>query len=253
MSRIPLSRLSVAVAATAAAVLLTAVPAAAHTEVEADKAQALAENVTVSFHAEAESDTSGIKEVRVVLPAGITPADVSYGKGPEGWKFSTTDDGYAVGGKELKTGESAEYSVVVRQLPDAEEVPFKTPPDLRRRARRPLDRAGRERGEPGAGPEAEGGGTGREGSRPLAERLREPGPDRRGDDARDLPAGRRHHQERRGRPVRGRVDRDRRGSPRGGRRGGPRGTAAGRHRGVGAHGPGVYRRTRSGGFPPRPG
>jgi uncharacterized protein YcnI len=126
MSRIPLSRLSVAVAATAAAVLLTAVPAAAHTEVEADKAQALAENVTVSFHAEAESDTSGIKEVRVVLPAGITPADVSYGKGPAGWKFSTTDDGYAVGGKELKTGESAEYSVVVRQLPDAEEVPFKT-------------------------------------------------------------------------------------------------------------------------------
>ncbi|EDY55457.1 MULTISPECIES: DUF1775 domain-containing protein [Streptomyces] len=121
-----LSRLSVAAAGAAAAVLLTAVPAAAHTEVEADKAQALAENVTVSFHAEAESDTSGIKEVRVVLPEGITPADVTYGKGPEGWKFSATDDGWTVRGTELKTGESAEYSVVVRQLPDAEEVPFKT-------------------------------------------------------------------------------------------------------------------------------
>ncbi|MEU0946217.1 DUF1775 domain-containing protein [Streptomyces canus] len=126
MFRIPLSRLSVAAAGAATAVLLMAVPAAAHTEVEADKAQALAENVTVSFHAEAESDTSGIKEVRVVLPEGITPADVRYGKGPEGWKFSATDDGYTVKGTELKTGESAEYSVVVRQLPDVEEVAFKT-------------------------------------------------------------------------------------------------------------------------------
>ncbi|MFJ4206209.1 DUF1775 domain-containing protein [Streptomyces sviceus] len=126
MPRIPLSRLSVAAAGAATAVLLTAVPAAAHTEVEADKAQALAENVTVSFHAEAESDTSGIKEVRVVLPEGIAPSDVTYGKGPEGWKFSATDDGYTVRGAELKTGEGAEYSVVVRQLPDAEEVAFKT-------------------------------------------------------------------------------------------------------------------------------
>ncbi|MFF7522412.1 DUF1775 domain-containing protein [Streptomyces pseudovenezuelae] len=126
LSRNPLSRLPLAAAGAAAAVLLTAVPAAAHTEVEADKAQALAENVTVSFHAEAESDTSGIKEVRVVLPEGIAPADVKYGEGPAGWKFSATDDGYTVGGAELKTGKSAEYSVVVRQLPDAAEVPFKT-------------------------------------------------------------------------------------------------------------------------------
>ncbi|MFI6438366.1 DUF1775 domain-containing protein [Streptomyces sp. NPDC050759] len=126
MSRITLPRLCVAAAGAATAVLLTAVPAAAHTEVEADKAQALAENVTVSFHAEAESDTSGIKEVRVVLPEGITPADVTYGEGPKGWRFSATEDGYSVKGAELKTGESAEYSVVVRQLPDAEEVPFKT-------------------------------------------------------------------------------------------------------------------------------
>lgn len=126
MSRITLSRLSVAVATAAAAVALTAVPAAAHTEVEADKARALAENVTVTFHAEAESDSSGIKEVRVVLPEGIAPSDVTYGKGPAGWKFAVGKDGYSVGGKELKTGESAEYSVVVRQLPDAKEVAFKT-------------------------------------------------------------------------------------------------------------------------------
>ncbi|WP_430378473.1 DUF1775 domain-containing protein [Streptomyces sp. B1-3] len=126
MSRITLPRLSVSVATAVAAVALAAVPAAAHTEVEADKAQALAENVTVTFHAEAESDSSGIKEVRVVLPKGITPADVTYGKGPAGWKFTADKDGYTVGGKELKTGVSAEYSVVVRQLPDAKEVAFKT-------------------------------------------------------------------------------------------------------------------------------
>lgn len=126
MSRTTLPRLSVAAATAVTAVLLTAVPAAAHTEVEADKAQALAENVTVTFHAEAESDTSGIKEVRVVLPEGIAPADVSYGKGPKGWKFAVGKDGYTVGGAELKTGTSAEYSIVVRQLPDAQEVPFKT-------------------------------------------------------------------------------------------------------------------------------
>ncbi|MCX5252992.1 YcnI family protein [Streptomyces canus] len=126
MSRITLPRLCVAAAGAVTAVLLTAVPAAAHTEVEADKAQALAENVTVSFHAEAESDTSGIKEVRVVLPEGIAPADVTYGEGPKGWRFTATDDGYTVKGAELKTGEGAEYSVVVRQLPDAAEVPFKT-------------------------------------------------------------------------------------------------------------------------------
>ncbi|MFC8432855.1 DUF1775 domain-containing protein [Streptomyces sp. NPDC057253] len=126
MSRITLPRLSAAVAAAATAVVLTAVPAAAHTEVEADKAQALAENVTLTFHAEAESDSSGIKQLRVVLPEGIAPADVTYAKGPAGWKFTTSKDGYSVGGKELKTGASAEYSVVVRQLPDAEEVAFKT-------------------------------------------------------------------------------------------------------------------------------
>ncbi|NEA98034.1 DUF1775 domain-containing protein [Streptomyces sp. SID13726] len=126
MSRITLPRLSVAAAFAATTVLLTAVPAAAHTEVEADKAQALAENVTVSFHAEAESDSSGITSVRVVLPEGIAPADVKYGEGPKGWKFTASADGYTVGGPELKTGASAEYSVVVRQLPDAEEVPFKT-------------------------------------------------------------------------------------------------------------------------------
>ncbi|MFI6008682.1 DUF1775 domain-containing protein [Streptomyces sp. NPDC051243] len=119
-------RLTLALGATTALLLLTAVPAAAHVEVEADKAQALAENVELTFVAESESATAGITELRVVLPEGIAPADVTYGEGPKGWKFTANDDGYTVKGPAVKTGEDAEYSVVVRQLPDAKELAFKT-------------------------------------------------------------------------------------------------------------------------------
>jgi len=125
MSRIT-RRLAVAAAAAATAVLFTAVPAAAHVEVESDDAQALAENAELAFTAESESATAGITQIRVVLPKGIAPSDVTYGKGPEGWKFTTTDDGYTVKGAALKVGADAEYSVVVRQLPDAKELAFKT-------------------------------------------------------------------------------------------------------------------------------
>jgi len=125
MSRI-IRRLTVAAAAAATAVLFTAVPAAAHVEVESDDAQALAENAELAFTAESESATAGITQIRVVLPKGIAPSDVTYGKGPEGWKFTATDDGYTVKGAALKVGADAEYSVVVRQLPDAKELAFKT-------------------------------------------------------------------------------------------------------------------------------
>ncbi|WP_326718439.1 DUF1775 domain-containing protein [Streptomyces sp. NBC_00243] len=119
-------RLTLASAATTALVLLTAVPAAAHVEVESDKAQALAENVEIAFDAESESDTAGITQIRVVLPEGIAPSDVTYGEGPEGWKFTANDDGYTVKGPAVKAGVNAEYSVVVKQLPDAKELAFKT-------------------------------------------------------------------------------------------------------------------------------
>jgi uncharacterized protein YcnI len=126
MSRTTLSRLALASAATTALVLLTAVPAAAHVEVESDKAQALARNVEIAFDAESESATAGITEIRVVLPKGIAPADVAYGEGPKGWKFTANDDGYTVKGPAVKAGVNAEYSVVVKQLPDAKELAFKT-------------------------------------------------------------------------------------------------------------------------------
>ncbi|CAM5292874.1 DUF1775 domain-containing protein [Streptomyces aurantiogriseus] len=130
MSRFTLSRaarrLTVAAAAATTAVLLTAVPAAAHVEVESANAQALAENVEITFVAESESATAGITQLRVVLPKGITPADVVYGKGPAGWKFTADAEGYVVKGPAVKVGENAEHSIVVRQLPDAKELAFKT-------------------------------------------------------------------------------------------------------------------------------
>ncbi|MEV0225559.1 DUF1775 domain-containing protein [Streptomyces sp. NPDC050704] len=130
MSRITLPRtarrLTVAAATATTAVLLTAVPAAAHVEVESDNAQALAENVELDFSAASESATAGITELRVVLPEGIAPSEVAFGEGPKGWRFTATDDGYTVKGPAVKTGEDAEYSVVVRQLPDVKELAFKT-------------------------------------------------------------------------------------------------------------------------------
>lgn len=126
MSPITARRLTVGAAAAVTAVLLAAVPAAAHVEVESDNAQALAENVQLTFVAESESATAGITQLRVVLPEGIAPADVTYGEGPTGWKFTANDDGYTVKGPAVKVGADAEYSVVVRQLPDAEELAFKT-------------------------------------------------------------------------------------------------------------------------------
>ncbi|MFF8442404.1 DUF1775 domain-containing protein [Streptomyces californicus] len=117
----------VKVALVAAAVVLAAAgPAAAHVEVEASDAQALAENVTLDFLAEAESDTAGITELRIVLPEGIAPADVTYKSGPKGWKLAPTADGYTVKGPAVEPGTDAEYSVVVRQLPDAKNLAFKT-------------------------------------------------------------------------------------------------------------------------------
>ncbi len=119
-------RVALAGAAALTATLALAAPAAAHAEVEADKPQALAENVTLSFVSEAESASAGFTELRVVLPEGIAPADVTLEEAPKGWKLKATDDGYTVGGQAMKAGVDAEHKIKVRQLPDAKEIAFKT-------------------------------------------------------------------------------------------------------------------------------
>ncbi|MER7463380.1 DUF1775 domain-containing protein [Streptomyces sp. NPDC097981] len=101
-------------------------PAAAHVEVTASDPHALAENVTLSFTSEAESDTAGIAELRVVLPKGITPDAVTLKDAPKEWKLTATPDGYTVGGPALATGTDAAYSITVRRLPDEKTLAFKT-------------------------------------------------------------------------------------------------------------------------------
>ncbi|MFE7899452.1 DUF1775 domain-containing protein [Streptomyces sp. NPDC057424] len=119
-------RVAVAGVAALTVVLTLAAPASAHAEVEADTAQALAENVTLTFVSEAESDTAGFTRVRVVLPDGIAPGDITLADGPEGWRLKTTADGYTVAGPALETGVDAAHKIKVRRLPHAEQLVFKT-------------------------------------------------------------------------------------------------------------------------------
>jgi len=108
-------------------VLALAAPAAAHVEVSADKTRAGATNVTLTFNGEAENDAAGLASERVVLPAGIAPADVSLVKAPSGWTFTRTADGFTVAGKALAVGKDAEWKVKIAKLPDGEtRLSFKT-------------------------------------------------------------------------------------------------------------------------------
>ncbi|WP_371495566.1 YcnI family protein [Kitasatospora sp. NBC_00374] len=114
------------VAAALAGVSALAGPAFAHVEVTSATPQALAVDAVVAFDAEGESASAGIKEVRVVLPAGLAAADVSLAEGPAGWTLSPAEDGYTVAGPALAPGENAEYKIKVRQLPAAAELAFKS-------------------------------------------------------------------------------------------------------------------------------
>ena len=98
-------------------VLALAGPALAHVEVSANKSTAGASDVTLTFNGEAENDAAGIKSERVVLPTGLTPADVTLVKAPAGWKFTRNDDGFTVAGKALKIGTDAVWSVKIAKLP----------------------------------------------------------------------------------------------------------------------------------------
>jgi uncharacterized protein YcnI len=109
------------------AVLGLAAPALAHVEVSADKTTAGAENVTLTFNGEAETDAAGITSERVVLPTGIDPTSVTLVSAPAGWKLTTGADGFTVGGKALKVGADAVWKVKIAKLPDGEtRLSFKT-------------------------------------------------------------------------------------------------------------------------------
>jgi hypothetical protein len=124
----PTLRLTLAAAlGLVAAVAVTATPAWAHVQVSADKAQAGATNVTVSFNGEAESTTAGIKSEQVFLPDGISADQVHQGKLPAGWTFTTAPDSFTVAGPALPVGTDAVWSVVIDKLPvNATQLVFKT-------------------------------------------------------------------------------------------------------------------------------
>ncbi|NBM14512.1 DUF1775 domain-containing protein [Streptomyces sp. GC420] len=119
-------RFGTVTAAVLAVAVAAAGPASAHVEVEAEDARALAKDVTLRFTAESESASAGITKLEVILPEGLVPGDITYDEGPEGWKLAPTKRGYTVSGPEIAAGGDAAYAVTVRQLPDAEELPFKT-------------------------------------------------------------------------------------------------------------------------------
>ncbi|WP_371582885.1 DUF1775 domain-containing protein [Streptomyces sp. NBC_01314] len=119
-------RLGVLTAAALAVTVAIAGPAVAHTEVEAEGARALDQNVELTFSAESESASAGITKLEVILPKGLVPSDITYEEGPDGWKFAPTGRGYTVSGTKLAVGEDVEYAVTVRQLPDAKSLAFKT-------------------------------------------------------------------------------------------------------------------------------
>jgi uncharacterized protein YcnI len=119
-------RLGAVSAAAIAATIAFAGPASAHAEVTASNAQALAKDVVLTFTGEAESESGGFTEVRVVLPEGIAPGDVTLDEAPKDWKMKPTKDGYTISGPKLAVGTNAVHKVKVRQLPDAKSLAFKT-------------------------------------------------------------------------------------------------------------------------------
>ncbi|MFE1317535.1 DUF1775 domain-containing protein [Kitasatospora phosalacinea] len=127
MQRSRASRRSLVPAALALGLVLGAAgAAAAHVEVDSPTAQALAVDARVAFSAEGESSTAGIADVKVVLPGGLAPTDVTLVAAPDGWALTPTADGYAVAGPALAPGAAAEWTVQLRQLPDTDSLVFKT-------------------------------------------------------------------------------------------------------------------------------
>jgi uncharacterized protein YcnI len=116
-------RFGAAVVGVVAALAVTGV-AYAHVEVEAEPAVGGAAAV-VTFSAEAVSPSSGIKSVQIILPAGLSPADVSLQSGPAGWTLTPTSDGYIVAGPALPKGRDAEHAIKVKALPNQAQVVFK--------------------------------------------------------------------------------------------------------------------------------
>jgi uncharacterized protein YcnI len=105
--------------------VVVAAPASAHTTATAEPATAGAQNAVVSFYAAAESTSAGITSLKIVLPDGISPADVTYVDGPAGWALQTDADGYVVSGPAVPVARDVQHRVRVKQLPLVPALVFK--------------------------------------------------------------------------------------------------------------------------------
>jgi uncharacterized protein YcnI len=107
------------------AAVIVAAPAQAHTSATVEPAVAGAQNATISFNAAAESTTAGITSLKIVLPPGLTAADLTYVDGPAGWAMRPDADGYVVSGPAVAVGRDVQHRVTARQLPMTPTLVFK--------------------------------------------------------------------------------------------------------------------------------
>jgi uncharacterized protein YcnI len=119
-------RAAVVLGVGAAAVLTAAGPALAHVEVDATPSRALATDALLTMTAEAESSSAGISGVRIQLPAGLLPADLTLASGPAGWKLTGSAAVVDVRGPALPVGRSLKLGLRVRQLPAGSQLVLKT-------------------------------------------------------------------------------------------------------------------------------
>jgi uncharacterized protein YcnI len=121
-----LRRSAVVLAAGAVVIAGLAGTAAAHVEVEARPARALATGAVITVDAAAESSTAGIAGMRIQLPAGLVPGDFRLVSGPSGWRASGAGQVLQVRGPALPVGRDLRLQLRVRQLPATRQLVLKT-------------------------------------------------------------------------------------------------------------------------------
>jgi hypothetical protein len=121
-----LRRLNVFVLGIAIGIGVLATPAWAHVQVEAQPGAPGAVDAVLKITAAGESTTAGVTKLEIVADPAIPADQVTLVNGPTGWKTSAgSQGGFVVEGPALPTGQDANVSVRVKQLPNAPQVVFK--------------------------------------------------------------------------------------------------------------------------------
>jgi hypothetical protein len=122
-----IGRIAIMAAFGAAALIGLATPALAQTKIVLTPARPSAANVSMRVSVDALQSRSGIRSVRMVLPAGITAKQATLVKGPQGWTLRPTSDGFVVSGPTLRWLTDAVFTVRLARLPaNVRVLTFKT-------------------------------------------------------------------------------------------------------------------------------